>query len=135
MARNSQRATEARDAMALSLAARGLNTYEIAAELGYETHSGAVKAVRRALDRQQPADAEDYRKMHVERNQAYRKKLLPLLESEKDTGKYARIVEVLVKVDEREAKLLGLDIAEPAVTLTQENLTIVVAANVNVDAI
>ena len=44
-------------------------------------------------------------------------------------------VEVLGKSEAREAKLLGLDIAEPAVPLTQETLTIVVAANVNVEAI
>lgn len=134
MPRNNARATEARDAQALALAAKGLTTVEIAAELGYATHSGAVKAVRRALDRKQPADAEEYRELHLAEGRAIRKKLYAIMDDEKQRGQWPRTAEVLIKLMEREAKLLGIDIIEPTIQLTAEQLTIVVA-NVNVEAI
>ncbi len=131
--RNARLATEAKDAQALALAAMGKTVSEIAVDLDYASHSGASKAISRALGRKQSADAELHRGLQLSRLETYRRSLLPLLSGRNEAR--ARAVEVLVKIEEREAKLLGLDIAEPAVTLTQENLTIVVAANVNVEAI
>lgn len=135
MVRKSERATEAKDAMALALAAQGKNQVQIAEALGYSNNGGVSKALQRALGRRQQTDAETYREMQSVRLDGYRMKLEEVLADEKYKGQWPRIIEVAVKIEEREAKLRGLDIAEPAVTLTQENLTIVVAANVNVDAI
>lgn len=120
----------ARDVRALELITEGKTYDEAARILGYTDGSSAYKAARRAVERREFAAADQFRYMHIERAQAFRRSLWPLLSIPE---RAARAVEVLVKVDEREAKLLGLDAPEP--TPPPVVVTVVFEGGISIDDI
>lgn len=108
-----------REARAVEMRLQGYEFEEIAIECGYVSDDGkplkgsAYKAWQRALKRVSQPVAEEARAAMQLRMNSYRKAMA--------TQKYgdgtARMIEVLIKVEEREAKLFGLDV-EPDATLS-----------------
>ncbi len=95
---------------ALELRLQGLSFFEIAQKVGYASPSGAYEAVKTALDSAVVDAAGEFRKVHVARLEA----LLEGIWSAARGGNLGAVDRAL-KVLEREAKLLGLDLpAQPA---------------------
>ena len=95
---------------ALELRIQGLSFFEIAQKVGYASPSGAYRAVKTALDSAVVDAADEFRKIHVARLEA----LLEGIWNAARGGKLGAVDRVL-KVLDREAKLLGLDLpAQPA---------------------
>ncbi|MCY4108841.1 MAG: hypothetical protein OXG11_07425 [Chloroflexi bacterium] len=92
---------------ALELRIRGMTFAEIAHEVGYASPSGAYEAVKAALDSAVFDAADEYRKLHVARLEA----LLNSIWNAAREGKLGAIDRAL-KVLERQAKLLGLDVSQ-----------------------
>lgn len=113
--------TKNRDIDALALRTSGSSYEEIATQLGWKSRSAAVKAVRRALDRSLQPVADEYRALQMQRLDAMRRGIWPKVERGD-----ARAVEVAVKIEEREAKLLGLDMPQQivAASLVQSDVVI-----------
>ena len=94
-----------REAEALSLRLAGYSYGEIASELGYANASGAHKAVMRALEKLHPVEkAEKLRRIEAARLDRLWRRLWAKLE-EGDLS----VVDRLLKIMERRARLLGLD--------------------------
>lgn len=93
-----------RQAEALKLKKEGTSYREIARKLGYASHSGARKAVEKALTKIVKEPAESYLKLSLLRLDDMRKALWWKVM----TGDVPSILAML-KIEEREAKLLGLD--------------------------
>lgn len=91
-----------RQRQALELRKSGITYEAIAAQLGYRTAAGAHKAVSTALKRTLQEPADDVRKIELERLDA----LLEDLWKKKDRP---FVVDRILRVMERRAKLLGLD--------------------------
>jgi hypothetical protein len=92
---------------ALEMAKAGATMDQVARALGYANRSGAWKAVQRMLKAARALrddDAEIHRQMMIERLNTYRMGLYP-----KARNGDTRAVEVLLKVEDRQAALLGLD--------------------------
>lgn len=119
--------TAERDAEAARLRARGQSYQEIATELGYADHTGARKAVQRALVQIVAEPAEDVRALQLEQLDRLALAALAVLERNHVTVSHGRIIrdeneqpilddgpvltaiDRLLKIQERRAKLLGLD--------------------------
>jgi hypothetical protein len=105
-----------REAKAVEMRLQGYQFDEIAIECGYVSEDGkpytgsAVKAWKRALKRIPQQAVDEARETMRLRLDSYRKAVAKL----KYGDNTARIIEVLTKVEEREAKLLGLDAIEDA---------------------
>ncbi|MEU9792893.1 helix-turn-helix domain-containing protein [Streptomyces sparsogenes] len=116
-----------RDAEAARLRARGLSYRAIAAELGVDLHT-AHNAVKRALAAIVQEPAEDVRRMELERLDALYEAAMGVLEREHvtvsqgkiiyqgdepllDDGPVLQAIDRLLRIQERRAKLLGLDAA------------------------
>lgn len=93
-----------RETKALSLAKAGVPYEKIAAEIGVNSASSAWKCVQRALNRSIQPDADEFRKLQMERLNAYRMGIWPRVQKGEP-----RAIEVAIKIEEREAKLLGID--------------------------
>ena len=118
--RRTDKATmEARKAKALELLALG-NTYtEIAHELGYKSKSSAIDLIRSALKEHTALNAEEVneiRRKDALKLEAIERSLLPSvvgkdLSTMSDKEKYPLLetVDRIVKLQERRAKLLGID--------------------------
>lgn len=102
-----------RATQAVDLIAAGYTYAEAAPIAGYASSGACWNAVHRELDRTRFEHADDYRKMHVRRLQRLRKVYMPKAEAG-DGWSADRIV----RFDEREAQLLGLDL-QPAETASQ----------------
>lgn len=89
---------------ALELRKAGATFEQIAKQLDYATHVGAMKAVKSALKKVLREPAEELRQMEVERLDAL---MLPLWKQARDGNQGA--VDRILKIMERRAKLLGLD--------------------------
>ncbi|HYS41928.1 MAG TPA: hypothetical protein VEO01_40440 [Pseudonocardiaceae bacterium] len=119
--------TAERDAEAARLRARGQSYRAIAAELGYVDHAGARKAVQRALVAIVAEPAEEVRALQLEQLDRLALAALGVLERNHVTVSHGRIIrddneqpilddgpvltaiDRLLKIQERRAKLLGLD--------------------------
>lgn len=101
-------AIEKRRARAIKLKLEGHGYRAVAAKLGVsvETAYSDVQAVLDETRRGARNDAEQERRLQLERLDVLVQKLTPLLD---DEDKAARAAEVLKGVEERRAKLLGLD--------------------------
>ena len=93
-----------RVARALELRQQGYSFGEIAAELGWRTRQAAFEAVSRALEETVSEPAAEVRKLELLRLDRLEKLLWPRA----DAGD-PKAVTGLLKVQERRAKLLGLD--------------------------
>ncbi|WP_413102228.1 helix-turn-helix domain-containing protein [Streptomyces sp. Inha503] len=119
--------TATRDAEAARLRARGMTYRTIAAELGMDVHS-VHDAVKRALKEIVQEPAEDVRRMELERLDFLYEKAIEVLEREHvtvsqgkiiyqgdapllDDGPVLQAIDRLLRIQERRAKLLGLDAA------------------------
>jgi len=107
-----------RDAEAAALRAAGHDYDTIAERLGFRDRSGARKAVVRALSDTVQHSTDEARRLSMSRLDGLRRLLVGLVTetalAPRDTIAAAR---ALLAVEEREAKLLGLDItAAPVVT-------------------
>lgn len=112
---------------ALELAKAGVTYDRIAQEVGYASRSGAHKAVQRALNRSIQPDAEEFRKLQMARLNDMRLGLWP-----KVRQGVPRATEVAIKIEEREARLLGLDAPEQ---VEQKQDITVWLKNVDLDAL
>lgn len=123
--------TAERDAEAAQLRARGVGYREIAERLGFEDHSGAYRAVQRALVRTVAEPAAEVRAVQVAQLDMLTQQALVVLEREhitiqqgrvvllegedgvsrpvQDDGPVLAAIDRLLKIQERRAKLLGLD--------------------------
>lgn len=119
--------TAERDAEAARLRARGHGYQEIAEQLGYQNDSGAYKAVQRALVHTMAEPAEEVRALQLEQLDRLTAAALAVLERNHVTVSHGRIIrddedkpllddgpvltaiDRLLKIQERRAKLLGLD--------------------------
>jgi hypothetical protein len=122
--------TAERDAEACRLRARGWSYPRIAAELGFANHSGARLAVARALREIVAEPAEDLRQLELARLDKMWEVCVTVLESVHyvvsdgrliwvgpkgqerpllDDGPALQVVDRMLKIQERRAKLLGLD--------------------------
>lgn len=119
--------TAERDAEAARLRARGRSYLAIATELGYVDHAGARKAVQRALVAIVAEPAEEVRALQLEQLDRLTAAALAVLERNHVTVSHGRIIrddedkpllddgpvltaiDRLLKIQERRAKLLGLD--------------------------
>ncbi len=119
--------TAERDAEAARLRSRGLSYRAIAAELGIDVHT-AHDAVQRALQAIRAEGAAEARTLELERLDVLHNQALAILESkhtDPDTGEELpaaaelrlKAVATLLKVQERRARLLGLD-AETKVSVS-----------------
>ena len=94
---------------ALQLRMRGATLSDIARQVGYASASGASKAVRAALEADAAAAAGEVRKLHVARLET----LLDAIWDAASRGQLSAVDRVL-RVLDRQAKLLGLDLpAQP----------------------
>lgn len=116
-----------RDAEATRLRARGHTYVEIAVELGYADHAGARKAVQRALVATVAEPAEEVRALQLEQLDRLALAAWAVLERAHVTVSHGKIIldeadqpllddgpvlaaiDRLLKIQERRAKLLGLD--------------------------
>jgi hypothetical protein len=119
--------TAARDAEAAHLRSRGLSYRQIAEQVGYQDDSGAYRAVQRALVATVTEPAEEVRALALAQLDQLALAALGVLERQHVTVSQGRIVreedgtpilddapvlaaiDRLVKIQERRAKLLGLD--------------------------
>jgi hypothetical protein len=123
--------TVQRDALAARLRARNATYKEIAERLRYESESGAYKAVQRALAAVPVEDVTELRAIECERLDEIARRLwsvfdtkYPLINGRREfvdkQGAYVEdprhlltIVDRLLRISERRAKLLGLDASPP----------------------
>lgn len=97
-------ATRERERRAVELAISGASLDQIAQEVGYADKSGAWKAIRRTLDRQEAAAVTELRALENAR--------LDRLQSawwDKALGGDDKAAQIVLRVFERRAKLNGLD--------------------------
>lgn len=112
-----------REKKAVSMRLEGYDFDEIAVECGYNDRSGAYKAWKRALKRVPEPVVEEARATMQMRLDKYRKMM-----ARQQHGEHtARVVEVLIKVEEREAKLFSIDVL-PDTTFTNPPQIIISAA-------
>lgn len=121
------RSTAARDAAACRLRARGLTYEQIATDLGMASRSSAYDAVQRALTATVKEPADEVRQIELVRLDELHRAALAVLEGTHyvvdkgqvviwegaplvDDGPVLAAVDRLLKVQERRARLLGLDI-------------------------
>lgn len=124
MARIKREQAIVRQGEALRLRLMGKSYQAIADEMGYANASGAANAVKRALDRTVREPADELRQMAVQRLDAM---LEPLWR--RIANGDPRAVEVAIKLEERRAKLLGLDAPEQ---VQQQGELVVTVAGVDV---
>ena len=116
-----------RDAESARLRSRGLSLRQVAEQLGYAGPSGAYKAVQRALAAVPVEAAEEMRRMQLEQLNSLGRRAFEVLEREHsliapsgrivvhngqpltDCRPVLKAIGSLLKVMEREAKLMGLD--------------------------
>jgi hypothetical protein len=118
--------TAEKDAEAARLRARGQSYREIAAALGYQDDSGSYRAVQRALVATVAEPADELRALQVAQLDMLAQQALGVLEREHisisqgrvmciddvpvpDDGPVLAAIDRLLKIQERRAKLLGLD--------------------------
>lgn len=132
------RSTAARDAEACRLRARGLTYEQIATDLGMASRSSAYDAVQRALTATVKEPAEEVRQIELIRLDELHRSALAVLEATHyvvdkgavvlwngepliDDGPILAAVDRLLKVQERRARLLGLD-SPQRVSINAQNL-------------
>jgi AraC-like DNA-binding protein len=108
----------------------GATLQDIADALGYSSASGVAKAIRVAMDRAIYIASDDERRQSVARLDRGLTKLEPGM-NKPETA--ARSVEVMVKIEERRAKLLGLDAPEP--TPPPVEVTVIFKGGASIDDI
>lgn len=129
MARRRTIADRDRDARAVELRRRNLNYKQIAAEMGYASQSSAYEAVQRGLNDTQAETNDEVRRMELERLDDLARSALRVLATKHyaiapggklarhpdtgdplvDDGPTLQAIDRLLKIQERRAKLLGLD--------------------------
>jgi hypothetical protein len=100
---------------AINLRRTGMTYSEIAHELGYSDHAGALRAVRRGLQRALQEPADDLRQIEAARLDRAQEKIWAKVE-EGDP----KAITVLLRIMERRAKLMGLDMP----TVIQQDVTV-----------
>ncbi len=135
-------ATAERDARALELASRSMSYRQIAAELGCDVHT-AYTAVQRGLAAIPAPAAAEYRRIELDKLDRLERHLLGVMEREHVSASHGRVVTLdgkpvlddgpgvqaavaLLRVQDRRARLLGLD----APTLTRVQVEDVVDAEI-----
>lgn len=129
----SDEATALRDAEACRLRGRGMGYLKIAEQLGYADASGAHRAVQRGLQSIRQESAEELRRIELERLDDMYERTLAVLERThpavsagkvldvEDDGPRLAAVDRLLRIQERRARLLGLD-APQRLSVDAENL-------------
>lgn len=111
--------TAERDASAVQLRTEGLTYREIAAQLGFADPSGAYRAVERGLDAIRSEGAEALQQLELHRLDLLHQRAWA--ELTRDDSQPLQAIDRLLKIQERRARLLGLDArpdtAQPAVTV------------------
>jgi len=115
-----------RDAEAAALRAAGHDYDTIAERLGFRDRSGARKAVVRALSDTVQHSTDEARRLAMQRLDGLRRMLVNLVtEGAMVPRDIIAAARVLLAVEEREARLLGLDItAAPVITSTMFDMEI-----------
>jgi hypothetical protein len=133
-----------RDAEAARLRSRGLSLRQVADALGYSNESGAYKAVQRALAAVPVEAVEELRRLQLEQLNYLGRRAFEVLEAEHplispsgravvhngqpltDWRPTLRAIDSLLRIMEREAKLMGLDAPQrhPHFTLSTLDLEI-----------
>jgi len=119
--------TARKDALAAELRARGVPLWEIASRLEYANESGASKAVARALAAVPAEGVAELRALECERLDQLTRRLFTLLDTKypllvpgrelvdqegrpvADPGPILAVVDRLMRISQRRARLLGLD--------------------------
>jgi hypothetical protein len=119
--------TARKDALAAELRARGMPLWEIAGKLGYSNESGASKAIARALAAVPAEGVAELRALECERLDQLTRQLFTLLDTKypllipgrelvdqngapvADPGPILAVVDRLMRISQRRARLLGLD--------------------------
>ena len=107
-----------REAQAIELRKEGYTYQEIADTLGYRSPSGARDAILRAMKRLLPAEnVEEVRSMEVARLDAIMRRLWKKLKPEAFGKDELLVVDRILKVMDRRARLYGLDAPERQIVI------------------
>lgn len=104
-----------RRAKAVKLRTAGQTWEAIAVELGYCNRGAAYKDVMVALDEARAelaVSTEQFRELSLQRLDAMRRKVQEVIDQAGAGAAALQAIDRLVKIDEREARLLGLDQAQ-----------------------
>jgi len=101
---------------ALELRKRGLTFDAIAKELGYAGESAAYKAVMSALGEANREPVEEFRELEAQRLDQMQEKISDKVGPDKDDG--LLVIDRVLRIMDRRAKLLGLDAQKPEVDHT-----------------
>lgn len=115
VSRSMQIVNREKEVAAINLRRTGMTYMEIAHELGYSDHAGALRAVRRGLQRALQEPADDLRQIEAARLDRAQEKIWAKVEDGDP-----KAITVLLRIMERRAKLLGLD----APTVIQQDVTV-----------
>lgn len=107
-----------RQAEALQLYASGMSWDAVASQLGYANRSGAHKAAMVALSKVPEPAAEEYRKIQAMRLDAWISSIW-----DASIAGNLRAIETGLKIEERRARLFGLDL-QPALAAEQPGVLI-----------
>lgn len=118
-----------REAQCIDLRRAGWSYPEIAEKLGYADRSGPFRVVSRAMQRVKSENANAARAMELERldamqRAAWAEALGQVVQADGTQACNPRLMEVLLRVSERRAKLAGLDAPEQRVVQMVEQQTI-----------
>lgn len=123
--------TAERDAAASRLRAEGRAYREIAERLGFADPSGARRAVERGLDAIRAEGAEALRELELHRLDQLHQRAWSELTRDDEDSQPLQAIDRLLKIQERRARLLGLDARDT----TQAAVTVNVAGGVPVDTV
>lgn len=104
-----------REIEAINLRRRGLTYSEIAQQVGYSDHVGAMRAVKRGMQKALQEPADELREIEASRLDLAQAKVWPKVEQGD-----MKAIATLLRIMERRAKLLGLD----APTVIQQDVTV-----------
>jgi hypothetical protein len=110
-----------KEGMALELRLAGKTLADIAAAVGYRDHTGAKRAIERAMERLgKPVQAEELRELEMQRLDKFLAIVSQALYSGKPLADQLAAIDRGLKIMERRARLCGLDAAEKHQIVTSD---------------
>ena len=108
---------------ALELRKAGATYAAIARHLGYHDESGARYAVSAILERTEGDTADEYRALQLLELNDLRRAIIAQARSAKGNMYQLKVIDRILKIQEREAKLLGLDAPTTGLTIDAARMT------------
>lgn len=116
MPRGRSIASDERQVKTLALLRAGWRASEVAKELGYSSESGVRYAYSRAMQRALREPADELREMHHQRLLDLWRRSYQIATTDTNPDRALRAIDRCVAIQERDARLMGLD--EPTKTQT-----------------